>query len=100
MNTSSIRPLSDFPAGSLVRVVQLNGNSGARSRLCALGLIPGTEVEVVTGGRGPCRLKVRQCDLALGRGMAEKVMAVAASEYRPEMVRCDCGLQKPVCGQS
>lgn len=95
MNTNNFRPLPSFPGGSIVRVVQLAGNNGARSRLCALGLTPGTEVELVTTGRGPCRMKVRECDLVLGRGMAEKVLAVPASDYRPDMARCDCGCLGP-----
>ncbi len=95
MNTNTFRPLPSFPGGSIVRVVQLAGNNGARSRLCALGLTPGTEVELVATGRGPCRMKVRECDLVLGRGMAEKVLAVLASDYRPDMARCDCGCLGP-----
>lgn len=95
MSAKNIRPLPDFPPGSMVRVVQVSGNNGVRSRLCALGLTPGTEVELVASGRGPCRLKVRRCDLVLGRGMAEKVMAVAASDYQPSMARDDCGCQHP-----
>ncbi|HDQ41938.1 MAG TPA: ferrous iron transport protein A [Desulfonatronum sp.] len=92
---SDIRPLPAFSAGSKLRVVHLAGSNGARSRLCALGLTPGTEVELVSVGRGPCRLKVRECDLVLGRGMAEKVMAVPASEYHAGMARCDCGCFGP-----
>lgn len=95
MDTTSFRPLPGFPAGVKVRVVRLEGNNGVRSRLCALGLTPGTEVELVAVGRGPCRLKVRGSDLVLGRGMAEKVLAVPSLEYSPVMARCDCCRHDP-----
>lgn len=91
MDTTTFRPITDFPAGDRVRVVRLAGNNGARSRLCALGLTPGTEIELISTGGGPCRLKVRESDLVLGRGMAEKILAVPSSEYQPGMARCDCG---------
>jgi ferrous iron transport protein A len=41
-----------------------------------MGLTPGTECEVLSGGRcGPCRLRVRNTDVVIGHGMAEKIMA-------------------------
>lgn len=87
----NIFPLPNFPVGSKVRIVQLVGNNCARSRLCALGLTPGTQVELLAAGHGPCRIRVRESDLVLGRGMAEKVLAVPSAEYAPGMARCDCG---------
>ena len=68
-------PLNSFPSGSKVTVTALDAGAGARCRLCALGLTPGTLVEITSRGPGPCRLKVRNTDLLLGHGMAEKVLA-------------------------
>lgn len=67
-------PLNHFPSGSKVSVATLAGGGGARSRLYALGFTPGTEILIVSGGRGPVRLKVRGSDLSLGQGLAEKVL--------------------------
>ena len=72
------RPLCQFPSGSKVRVTGLESGGGARCRLCALGLTPGTVIEVTQNGPGPCRLKVRGSDLVLGQGLAHKVMALPA----------------------
>jgi ferrous iron transport protein A len=70
------KPISRFPGGSKVRVESTEGCCRARGRLCAMGLTPGTVCEVLSGGRyGPCRLKVRDTDIVIGRGMAEKIMA-------------------------
>ncbi len=66
--------LHQFPAGSLVRIEQLCDCPKARGRLCALGLTPGTTVEVCSGGPGPCLLKVRGCSVAIGHGMADRVL--------------------------
>jgi ferrous iron transport protein A len=43
-----------------------------------MGLIPGTEVEITSGGYGPCRMKVRNSELVLGHGMASKILAFKA----------------------
>ncbi len=66
--------LCNVPAGSVVRIEKLCDCPKARGRLCALGLTPGTFVEVCSGGPGPCLLKVRGSNLALGNGMARRVL--------------------------
>lgn len=76
---SSLQPLTSFPSGSRVTVQQYSGGTKARCRLCALGLTPGTQVEVRSVGPGPCRINVRGSDLILGRGLAEKVLATPLS---------------------
>lgn len=69
------KALPQFPAGSKVRIEKLCECPKARGRLCALGLTPGTTVEVCSGGPGPCRLKVRGGNVAIGQGMASGVYA-------------------------
>lgn len=73
---SKARDLASFPDGSLVRIEWVGDCSCPRCRVFALGLTPGALVEVVSGGHGPCRLKVRDADLVVGRGIAEKILAV------------------------
>lgn len=74
-DTSKIRqPLCRFPEGSVVRVEDLASCRGARSRLYALGLTPGTELEVISSSGGPCRLRVRGSDLIIGHGLADKIL--------------------------
>ncbi|MFO7728305.1 MAG: FeoA family protein [Desulfonatronovibrio sp.] len=69
------QPISHFPSGSTVRVVSLDAGKCAFSRLCAMGLVPGTLVQVFKNGQGPVRLKFRDTELVLGRNFAEKIIA-------------------------
>lgn len=61
--------LSDVPAGCRVRVRRLCDTRGERARLCALGITPGTELEVCSQA-GACRIKVREASLVLGDALA------------------------------
>jgi len=46
-----------------------------RARLCHMGLVPGASFTVINGnGGGPVILKVKETRLAIGRGMAQKMM--------------------------
>lgn len=67
-------PLNQFPPGSKVKIAAHNAGGAARGRLLALGLTPGTEVTLTAAGQGPCRMKVRGCELVLGQGLASKVL--------------------------
>ncbi len=77
---SNAKPLCRFCPGDRVRVEDLDGCRQARAKLYAMGLTPGTELEVVSAGNGPCRLKVRGTDLVLGRGISQKVFACPLEE--------------------
>lgn len=66
-------PLSQFPAGTRVRIEKLCDCSRARGRLCSMGLTPGTEIEVFANCGGPCCLKVRGASLTLGHGLAGNI---------------------------
>ena len=73
-------PLPTFPPGSRLKVTGFDGCGAAVSRLLAMGLTPGTPVEVTGNGSGPCRVRARDVDMVLGRGLAAKVLAVRAEE--------------------
>ncbi len=67
--------LTEVRAGDVVRVVAVDGGERVTSRLNDMGLFVGTTVEKVRGnGRGPVIVRVGPCRLALGRGVAEKVV--------------------------
>ncbi len=71
----SLMPLSEVPAGKVVRVARLSGGRGFVSRMAALGFTPGAEVTMVQNyGHGPIIVAVRDSYIALGRGEAAKVM--------------------------
>ena len=58
------------------RVVQINGGEGVRSHLTTLGIHIGDWLEVVERApfRGPVLVQIHGSRVALGRGVARKVM--------------------------
>lgn len=71
-------PLSGVPQGARVRVVRVEAGIGLVSRLSAMGLMPGVELFVVANrGSGPALVEVKGTRLALGRGMAAKILVKA-----------------------
>jgi len=70
-------PLTKLPVGKTAIVYQITSGHGACKRLNELGLIPGTKVELVNRiSSGPVMIRVKGSKLALGRGLARKVMVV------------------------
>lgn len=70
----SSQNLSQVPTGARAILVSLEGGHEFRSRLAALGFIPGTQLEVVQNrGRGPLIVVLRDTRVALGRGEASKI---------------------------
>jgi ferrous iron transport protein A len=67
-------PLALMQSGTKATLRAIRGGRGLRGRLCALGLIPGAEVEVLrNGGGGPCVVSVGGNRIVLGRGMAMQI---------------------------
>jgi Fe2+ transport system protein FeoA len=76
--------LARLAAGEKGTIVAVKVGWGMQRRLADLGLTPGTEIKVVNTGRpGPAVLEVRGSRLALGQGVAEKIIV------RPEGVQTD-----------
>jgi Fe2+ transport system protein FeoA len=62
-------------AGQTVKVVKIDAGRGLNSRLAAMGLVPNTQITVVSNGHpGPFVLSVKESKVMLGRGMAHKIM--------------------------
>jgi ferrous iron transport protein A len=68
--------LADLPQGEKCTVVLAAGGHGMVRRLAEMGLTPGTEVRVVRSAlmHGPIEVSVRGVSLALGRGIARRVL--------------------------
>jgi len=66
--------LANVPEGDRVVVVNVAGGRGVRRRLLEMGFAPGSEVEVIANKRGPVVVRVRGVTVALGRGMAAKIL--------------------------
>jgi Fe2+ transport system protein FeoA len=76
-------PLTALKAGETATVVSIDSTSGRgrgrwglKKRLMDMGLTPGTKVTVVKSApfHGPVEVLVRDSRLALGRGVAERIL--------------------------
>jgi Fur family ferric uptake transcriptional regulator len=70
-----LMPLASAQEGECGIVEEFIGGSGAQLRLATIGLRKGDEVEVITNsGEGQLVVAVNATRLALGRGIAKKIM--------------------------
>lgn len=68
-------PLAMISEGEDVQLVNIIGGRVLRKRLADLGLNPGMSLKVIqVDPQGPMILAVKDSRIALGRGMAQKVM--------------------------
>ena len=68
------RSLSKVRAGEKVRIVNVEVGGGFRSELIAMGLLPNTEITLVSNGHaGHFVISIKNSKGMLGRGMAEKI---------------------------
>jgi Fur family ferric uptake transcriptional regulator len=70
-----IMPLIMASSGERVRIVGFRGGKGMERRLTSMGLNQGAEVEVIKSiGPGPLIVASRETRIALGFGMAKKIL--------------------------
>jgi len=68
-------PLAMVSPGELVTVVDVRAGRGLARRLAEMGLLPGTQIRVVNSQMpGPLIIDLKGSKLALGRGVARKIM--------------------------
>lgn len=67
-------PISAVSEGSRVTVRSIAGGQGFVSRLAALGVMPGASIVVLRNAGGPFLLAVKKSRIAIGRGMANKIL--------------------------
>ena len=72
-------PLTMVAPGERVRLVGITAGRRLRHRLTELGLTPGVELRVMRGGGGSLLLAVQDTRLALGHGMAHKIIVQGMS---------------------
>jgi ferrous iron transport protein A len=76
-NQSRIIPLAQLKAGQKGRVVLAGvyGGRGFSQHLYDMGIVEGSDIEVVTPGRpGPFLVNINNTSLAIGQGVANKIM--------------------------
>ena len=75
MTDKATVPLSMLQAGEKVTLATIDAGDDLRSRLAAMGMVPNTEILIVSNSRpGPFVVNVKGTRIAIGRGMAHKVM--------------------------
>ena len=67
-------PLAMAGIGEEVCLEKVRGGNKLLHRLTALGLTPGVTLKIIQDAGGPLLLSVRDSRIALGRGMAQRVM--------------------------
>jgi Fe2+ transport system protein FeoA len=67
--------LAEIPLGRLARVTQVDGSRAFRRRLLEMGLVPGTEVKVVTVAPfgDPLRIEIRGGHWSIRRNEAAQI---------------------------
>jgi ferrous iron transport protein A len=60
--------------GQEVILIDILGGRGIRSKLYSMGLVPGTKLIVLGNRGGPVMIAVNDTRLALGIGMARKII--------------------------
>ncbi|MEM2440326.1 MAG: FeoA family protein [Candidatus Bathyarchaeia archaeon] len=75
-NYGELCALTDLAEGEKGVIVKALGGLGLVRRLAEMGLTPGVEVKLLKKGSfgGPVEVEVRGVALALGRGVASKVL--------------------------
>jgi Fe2+ transport system protein FeoA len=67
-------PLAMIESGRRVRILAVEAGRGLRSRLSAMGLVQGAEIDVIrNSAHGPVVVAVNGSRVMLGRGMASKI---------------------------
>ena len=73
--TSQGMPLAMARHGELVTVIGVRAGWGLQRRLADMGLTPGIQIRVINSQMpGPVLIDLRGSRVALGRGVAQKVM--------------------------
>lgn len=67
--------LTNVELGKRVYIIGLSAGKNMQGRLTAMGLVPGTQIEVIASSAwGPVIVAVKGSRVILGHGMAQKVM--------------------------
>jgi Fe2+ transport system protein FeoA len=70
-----VRSLAAVKTGEKARLLRVDAGRGLNRRLAALGFVPEAEITVVSNGLpGPFVVVVKDVKMALGRGVAHKIL--------------------------
>ncbi len=76
-------PLALASPGEALRIERVSGGQGVTAQLCDMGLKPGCELTIISCGGGHVVVASGGTRLALGRGLAQKIMVSQAACEAP-----------------
>ncbi len=72
---NEIMPLADVPENTKVQIVSFSGGYNFVRRLQEMGLVPGQIAKIIRNSKiGPVEVSVMGSNLAIGRGIASKIL--------------------------
>lgn len=71
-----VRVLTELKVNENGTITEIRGGSSVTNRLGALGIIPGQKIKKISSmfSRGPVTVQVNRSQIALGFGMASKIL--------------------------
>ncbi len=77
---NALKRLADCGTAEKVKIVAIDAGKGAERNLHSLGLHPGNIVSVVRKSQmgGPIVIEIRSTEIAIGRGLAKKIVVEEA----------------------
>lgn len=75
---NNIIPLSFVDIGDKVVIYKISGGDNFSKKMMEMGFNRGAEIIIVSNNNGPIIVRVGESRVALGRGMAQKIMVKAS----------------------
>jgi ferrous iron transport protein A len=69
-----VLPLCFSSCASKVQVAEIAGGTRMKEKVQSMGIAPGSTLEVIQSGSGPMLIGVNSTRLAIGNGIAAKIM--------------------------
>lgn len=69
-----VKVLYEMNKGEKGKVLTIKGGKGRILRLAELGIVPGEEIILIQKSFGPIIVRVKETNLALGRGIAQNIL--------------------------
>lgn len=75
-HVEEVLSLAEMETGSRGEIVRIDGGEGTVRKLWVLGVVPGKKIEKVSSilGKGPVVIRLGQQEIALGRGVAQRIL--------------------------
>ncbi len=73
-DVARIIDLASLPPYTRAKIIDIVAGPGLRVRLMQMGLLPGTEIEVVENRGGTVIIKLRGTTIGISRGIAKKIV--------------------------